>query len=336
MDAVSAAAAPRLAEFSTQDIVLTIWAYGAVRHLPADPAFLHAAAAALLQRRRKLLPMQAAMALKGFAKCGFQPSAAFMSEVAAFVVERLPVFKPVELCHILWAYARLGYRDVHLVECVVGQAVSLLQAAGPNAPPALPKLTVDAIVWASQKVGFWPQALIDMAEMRGVYVRTGYSQQRLAVAAAGAAASGGGGGSSFSSGGSSSGGGVEAGGGSSHGLADQQQQVEEEEFDSSSSSQVYAAAGPESTALGSSDDGDNAQPPHRRRPAPVALSIHHWQQQAQLAKHRSRQQEHQQAWTPGSRVLQLLEGPEFGNDSPPPEPRQPALQPMRLSGASSW
>jgi hypothetical protein len=168
LDAVARSAAQRLPEFSNQDLVLTLWAYGAVRHCPAEPALFYAACSTLLARRRRLLPMQVVMALQAFAKAGFQPPPAFMSELAGHVVERLQGFRPAELCHVLWAYARMGYCDAGLVEAVVAHLARLL---GSGDGAALPKEIVDSAVWAAQRVGFWPGGLIEAAEARGVYTR---------------------------------------------------------------------------------------------------------------------------------------------------------------------
>jgi hypothetical protein len=224
LDAAARALPRRLPEFSTQEVVMVLWAYGALCHCPTPPAvagLFDEACAQLLARRRRLLPCHIAVTLKALARAGHAPPAEFMDAMGRAALERLPAFKPVELCHLLWAYARLGYRDVALTEGVVGRAVALLQAP---ASPALPKLTVDTIVWAAQHVGFWPQALIDTAEMRGIYVKTAHGG-RHATAATGAGPGGpwagaggdeGGGGSPLELGpdsslGSSSGGGGGAG-----------------------------------------------------------------------------------------------------------------------------
>jgi len=330
LDAVAAAAAPRLPEFSSQDLVITIWAYGVLGHLPADGALLDAACAQLLERRRALLPLQVAIALKGLTKAGYRPSAEFMEAFSELTLERLPAFKPVELCHVLWAHARLEYRDVRLVESVVAHIVALLQSS----PQPLPKITVDTVVWAAQQVGFWPQALIDTAELRGIYVRHGPLT----------AGSNGGGSSMWDDEGPEEGGlGADDSsvvGSSSIGP----------EFTTSSSSRSIRSSSSSSRSIGSNgagqssgsspissvsrqqgesgqqrqaggrlieqqQDDEEEQPPWRRlevnglpegalaldkpqqqqrRPPPVALSLLQWKQGEQLARHQNRQQQHQQ------------------------------------------
>lgn len=167
MEAVAKACAPRLHEFSTQDLVLTIWSYGMVKHMPSDPAMLANACAVLQSRSQWLLPIQISIIMKGFAKIGYQPPTAFMAELANVALNKIQLFKPVELCQLLWGYAHLGYRDKALIEAIVSQAMYLLQTWG----RPLKKATIDTIVFSCQLIGFWPQMLVDMAEMRGIYVR---------------------------------------------------------------------------------------------------------------------------------------------------------------------
>jgi hypothetical protein len=168
MDAVARGCAGRLHEFSTQDLVLTIWSYGKVKYIPKDPACFINACCVLLTRKDQLLPIQIAILVKGFALAGYSPPPAFMDQIAQASIRKLQEFKPVEFSQLLWAYAALGYRDVALFESVVAHAIYLLQAW--HRP--LPKTTVDTVVYSCQRVGFWPQALIDAAEMRGIYVKS--------------------------------------------------------------------------------------------------------------------------------------------------------------------
>ncbi|KAI8465408.1 MAG: hypothetical protein J3K34DRAFT_473484 [Monoraphidium minutum] len=340
MDAAAASAAPRLAEFSTQDIVLTLWSLGAVRHAPADAALLDAAAAALLARRKKLLPLQIAVALKAFAKVGHQPPAGLIAELGAAALEKLPAFKPVELCHLMWAYAHLGYRDVRLVEAVVAHVVGLLQGPG----PPLPKITVDTIVWAAQRVGFWPQMLIDTAEMRGVYVK--YAGNGNGGSVDGGDAEGG-----REEGGGGGGGG---GAGSPHASLDlpQQQQQQQQQDDGGGGGGPGLEGGGggrpqlELTPLEAPPGGGGAAAAaaaQQRRPPPKALSLHQWRQAAQVAQHQSRQQEHKAggggdggdgegaaggAWGPDARVAQLLGSVDYGDDAVLPLPATPNPPPV--------
>lgn len=121
----------------------------------------------LLSRSNNLLPLQLAMAVKGFARAGYQPPTEFMRQVAQLAMQKLHQFSPIEYAQLLWAYGELGYRDVALFESVVAHTVHLLQTWTRR----LPKTTVDVIVWSCLRVGFWPQMLVDTAEMRGVIVR---------------------------------------------------------------------------------------------------------------------------------------------------------------------
>jgi hypothetical protein len=95
-----------------------------------------------------------------------------MATMAALSIDQLKLFRPIEFSQLLWSYAALGYRDVALFEAVVAHAVQLLQTW----QQPLNKTTVDTVVWCCQRVGYWPQALIDIAEVRGIYVRTNYQQ----------------------------------------------------------------------------------------------------------------------------------------------------------------
>ncbi len=126
MEAAERACTPRLDAFSTQDLVLVIWAHGMVKHQPTNPALLYYACSLLA--KRKLMPLQIAVVIKGLAKIGFQPPEQFMQAMAESALGRLQLFKPVELCHLLWGFAHLGYRDVALFEAVVAQVQSLLMA----------------------------------------------------------------------------------------------------------------------------------------------------------------------------------------------------------------
>jgi hypothetical protein len=173
LDGVAKACAPRLHEFSTQDLVLTLWSYGQLEYQPADGGVLfQTACAVLLDRLDTLHPAQVTIAMKGFARAAYAPSDAFMATMAALAIDQLKLFRPIEFSQLLWSYAALGYRDVALFEAVVAHAVQLLQTW----QQPLNKTTVDTVVWCCQRVGYWPQALIDIAEVRGIYVRTNYQQ----------------------------------------------------------------------------------------------------------------------------------------------------------------
>ena len=167
MESVAKGCAGRLHEFSTQDLVLTIWSYGKVKYVPHDPAFFINACCVLLTRKDQLLPIQIAIVVKGFALAGYSPPPAFMDQLAQEAIRKLQQFKPVEFSQLLWAYAALGYRDVVLFESVVAHCIYLLQSG----QRPLPKTTVDTVIYSCRRVGFWPQALIDAAEMRGVIVK---------------------------------------------------------------------------------------------------------------------------------------------------------------------
>eukprot|EP00879_Flechtneria_rotunda_P006530 GHRR01006863.1.p1 GENE.GHRR01006863.1~~GHRR01006863.1.p1 ORF type:complete len:835 (+),score=329.03 GHRR01006863.1:732-3236(+) len=204
LEGMATACTPRLHEFSTQDLCVTIWSYGMLRYCPADTTLFDTACKVLLQRSNRLLPMQLTMIAKGFAKTGYQPPAEFMRQVAQLSIMKLHQFSPLEYSQLLWAYAQLGYRDVQLFEAVVGQTIHNLQTWTRR----LPKTTVDTIMYACQRVGLWPQMLLETAEMRGVFVKTNRTldtaqmqpllPQGISFAAA-AAAGGSGGDSSTSS-----------------------------------------------------------------------------------------------------------------------------------------
>jgi hypothetical protein len=323
LDSVARCAARRLSEFSDQDLALTLWAYGAVRHCPGEPALFYAACSTLLARRRRLLPMQVVMALQAFAKAGFQPPPAFMSEFASHIVEHLPAFRPSDLCHVLWAYARMGYCDTALVEAVVGRLTALL-AAPPGETPALPKEIVDSAAWAAQLVGFWPGALIEAAEARGIYV--------CAAAAAGAArraaaalrrqrlrpakAEGGGAEGSSRNGyipgvAAAAGAGETSGGRGGGSNSQAPATVSGPELGASAQEwqRLQPAAGLQPRPPLPPQQQDGLTPAaavlprlaRAARPVPVPLSMHRLQQRAQVAQHRSRQQQHQQQHEPPTR-----------------------------------
>jgi len=167
LDSVAKACAPRLHEFSTQDLCLTVWSYGAVGYCPADTALFEAACRALLQRKDRLLPLQITMVVKGFSRAGYQPPAAFMQQMSQLALAKLQQFSPLEYSQLLWAYSAAGYRDVQLFEAVVAHAIHQLHTKSHD----VLKTTVDTILLACQGVGFWPQLLVDTAEMHGLYVR---------------------------------------------------------------------------------------------------------------------------------------------------------------------
>jgi hypothetical protein len=122
----------------------------------------------LLSRTNRLLPLELTMGMKGFARSGYQPPPEFMRQVAQLAMQKLHQFSPLEYSQLLWAYAALGYRDVALFETIVGHTIHALQTWTRR----LPKTTVDTIIWSCERVGFWPQSLVDTAEMRGLYVKT--------------------------------------------------------------------------------------------------------------------------------------------------------------------
>ncbi|KIZ07533.1 hypothetical protein MNEG_0422 [Monoraphidium neglectum] len=182
IEAVAAAAAARLDRFGTQELVAAIWALGALRGAggAAAATLLPGACAVLLARARarRLAPGHVAVGLKGLARAGFRPPAALTSELCACALENLASFKPVELCHLMWALARLGARHVELVEAAVARAAAQLQAV-PGAAfdqhtpgqRAFVKLSLDTVVWAAQRLGYFPAELIEAAGARGVRVK---------------------------------------------------------------------------------------------------------------------------------------------------------------------
>ncbi|WIA30430.1 hypothetical protein OEZ86_000514 [Tetradesmus obliquus] len=169
LEGVAAACSSRLHEFSSQDLCVTLWSYGMVQYSPADTTLFDNACRVLLSRANRLLPLELTMAIKGFARAGYQPPPEFMRQVAQLAMQKLHQFSPMEYSQLLWAYAALGYRDVALFEAVVGHTINALQTWTRR----LPKTTVDTIIWSCERVGFWPQSLVDTAEMRGVFVKTG-------------------------------------------------------------------------------------------------------------------------------------------------------------------
>ncbi|GBG00581.1 hypothetical protein Rsub_13326 [Raphidocelis subcapitata] len=321
-EAAAAEFSGRLSGFSSQELSMTVWAFGATSFAaasaaagrgsprgpaaalpPAAAALLDAAAAALLARRRRLLPAQIAMAAKALARCGHAPPPGFMDEMASLSLERLPAFKPIEMCHLLWAYASLGYRDTCLFEGVVGRAVALLQS--PSRPP-LSKLTVDTIVWASQRVGFWPQALIDTAEMRGIYVGWGnLAHGSGAWTDDGGEAEEGEGEGEADEGAhaaASAGGGAAAEERRRQQQQWQQEQQEEEpgdELDEQQQQQrrLFAATDPAGAEGDAAEAAVVQQQQGQRRPPPQ-LSLHRVQQRAQVARHQIDQQRHSDAGDP--------------------------------------
>ena len=155
------------------------------------PDVYDAACNALLARGRAapLLPGQAAVAVRALARAGRAPPPGFLDAVADVARERLLLFRPVELCHLLTGLAAFDHGDAALAEAVVARAAALLHAPAPAAGaaggaagaggagaagaarPAVPKTVVDQLVAAAHRLGVWPQALIDAAVMRGVIVR---------------------------------------------------------------------------------------------------------------------------------------------------------------------
>jgi hypothetical protein len=106
--------------------------------------------------------------VKGFSRAGYQPPAAFMQVMSSLAQVKLSQFSPLEYSQLLWAYSTAGYRDVALFEAVVGHAIQQLHSK----THLVTKTTVDTMLAACQGVGFWPQLLVDTAEMRGLYVKT--------------------------------------------------------------------------------------------------------------------------------------------------------------------
>lgn len=168
LDAVASACGPRLHEFTTQDLCMTVWAYGAVGYCPADTTLFESACRVLLQRKERLVPLQITCVIKGFSRAGYQPPAAFMQQMSQLAQVKLSQFSPLEYSQLLWAYSTAGYRDVQLFETVVAHAIQQLHTK----THLVTKTTVDTMLVACQGVGFWPQLLVDTAEINGLYVRT--------------------------------------------------------------------------------------------------------------------------------------------------------------------
>jgi hypothetical protein len=168
LDAVASGCGPRLHEFTTQDLCMTVWSYGAVGYCPSDTSLFESACRVLLQRKERLLPLQITCVIKGFSRSGYQPPAAFMQQMSQLAQVKLSQFSPLEYSQLLWAYSVAGYRDVALFEAVVAHAIQQLHSKSHT----VTKTTVDTMLVACQGVGFWPQLLVDTAEMNGLYVKT--------------------------------------------------------------------------------------------------------------------------------------------------------------------
>jgi hypothetical protein len=147
---------------------MTVWAYGALGYCPTDTALFESACRVVLARKERLLPLQITCMVKGFSRAGYQPPAAFMQVMSSLAQVKLSQFSPLEYSQLLWAYSTAGYRDVALFEAVVGHAIQQLHSK----THLVTKTTVDTMLAACQGVGFWPQLLVDTAEMRGLYVKT--------------------------------------------------------------------------------------------------------------------------------------------------------------------
>lgn len=168
LEAVASTCAPRLPDFSAQDVCLTVWGYGAVGYTPMDTSLFEAACRVLLQRKERLVPLQIVMVVKGFSRAGYQPPAAFMQQMSQLAQAKLSQFSPLEYSQLLWGYSTAGYRDVQLFETVVAHAIHQLHTR----THLVTKTTCDTLLLACQGVGFWPQLLVDTAEMNGLYVKT--------------------------------------------------------------------------------------------------------------------------------------------------------------------
>jgi hypothetical protein len=211
LDSLAPVLAGRLRELSPQDLALALWSYGALRHPPPlDSGLLPAVCASLAERAEAgdLLPAQLGTAVKALARVGWRPEPEQMRALARSAGRQLPRFRLPELCHFLWGCAALGYRDVGLFLPAVSRVVAALQpgdgvvvagggqqqglrqqrASSAAARLALPPVALNTVIHACDRLGLWPQSLVDLAEMRGIRlsdsVLRGHQRRRLLLGAA--------------------------------------------------------------------------------------------------------------------------------------------------------
>ena len=119
LEAIAAAAVPRLNEFIPQGLANTAWAYATAGH--AAPTLFDAIAATAPPLLDEFKPQELANTAWAYAKAGHAAPALF-DAVAAQVIPRVHQFNAQELANTAWAFATAGHPAPALFDAIAGAA----------------------------------------------------------------------------------------------------------------------------------------------------------------------------------------------------------------------
>ena len=128
LDAIAAAAVPRLRDFNPQGLANTAWAFATAGHLA--PALLDAIAVAAVPRLREFVPQNLANTAWAFATAG-HAAPALLDAIAAAAVPRLRDFNPQGLANTAWAFATAGHAAPALLDAISAVAMPRLHDFNP-------------------------------------------------------------------------------------------------------------------------------------------------------------------------------------------------------------
>ena len=169
LDALAAAAVPRLHSFKPQDISSTAWAFAKAGH--AALVLLDAIAATAVPRLHEFNPQELANTAGAFAKAG-HVAPVLLDAIAAVAVSRLHDFQPQGLANMAWAFAKANQA-----------APALLDAIAAVAAPRLGEFNSQNLanmVWAFAKASHAAPALLDAIAAVAVPRLREFNQQDLA------------------------------------------------------------------------------------------------------------------------------------------------------------
>jgi hypothetical protein len=157
LDAIAAAAVPRLRDFNPQNLANTAWAFATAGH--AAPALLDAIAGAAVPRLRDFNPQDLANTAWAFATAD-QRAPALLDAIAAAAVPRLREFNPQDLANTAWSFAAAD----HLAPALFDSHVFVQLCAEHS-------LTLEALcqlhqwqLWREERGATWPSLPPELAQ----------------------------------------------------------------------------------------------------------------------------------------------------------------------------
>lgn len=172
MEAVAASEAPRLGSYSLQEFSLLLKAYGSFGATrPAAQGLIDASVGALSRHYAAMTPQGLMACLKALCKLGVAPQP-LLADVAAHILSgALENYSPMEVSHLLWAYANLQICVPELFDAALRHMQSSVAAAARAQQHRSMKHHVDSVVKSCLAVGHDVSGFVEFAEMRGFIVK---------------------------------------------------------------------------------------------------------------------------------------------------------------------